>query len=134
MNGTTLWSYTEDNNEVTISEPDTASGDFIENPSKIFDFYNHDFKYKLVGETKVDIGWVYELDLFPNNLDQPYSRFKVYVKRDTDELSMIKAIGKDGIDYTANLKDTKYNEPIPDASFIFQPEKHKGIEIVDMRF
>jgi outer membrane lipoprotein carrier protein len=132
--GTTLWSYTEDNNEVTISEPDTASGDFIENPSKIFDFYNHDFKYKLVGETKVDIGWVYELDLFPNNLDQPYSRFKVYVKRDTDELSMIKAIGKDGIDYTANLKDTKYNEPIPDASFIFQPEKHKGIEIVDMRF
>jgi outer membrane lipoprotein-sorting protein len=131
---TTQWSYTEDNNEVTISEPDTASGDFIENPSKIFDFYNHDFKYKLVGETKVDIGWVYELDLFPNNLDQPYSRFKVYVKRDTDELSMIKAIGKDGIDYTANLKDTKYNEPIPDASFIFQPEKHKGIEIVDMRF
>jgi outer membrane lipoprotein-sorting protein len=133
-NGETLWTYTEDNNEVTINEPDSASGDLVENPAMIFDFYNHDFKYHLVGETKIDAGWMYEIDLFPINLEQPYSRFKIYVKRDSDELYMVKAIGKDGVDYTAYLKDLKYNEPISDDAFIFKPEKYKGVEIVDMRF
>jgi outer membrane lipoprotein carrier protein len=134
FDGKTLWSYAQDVNEVTINEPDTVSGDFVENPAMIFDFYNRDFKYKLVGETKIDAGWMYEIDLFPISLEQPYSRFKLYIKRDTYELYMVKAIGKDGVDYTANLKDTKYNEAIADDVFIFKPAKYKGVEIVDMRF
>jgi outer membrane lipoprotein-sorting protein len=133
-NGKTMWSYTEDLNEVIISEPDTSSGDFVENPALIFDFYNRDFKYHLVGETKLDEGWMYEIDLFPKNLDQPYSRFKIFIKRDTDELYMVKAVGKDGIDYTAFLKDPKYNQVMNDDLFTFRPEKYKGIDIVDMRF
>lgn len=132
--GTTLWTFMEDLNEVTITEPDKNSDDFVENPTIIFDFYNRDFKYRLVGETKIDAGWMYEIDLFPKNLDQPYSRFKVLIKRDTEELYMIQAIGKDGIDYTAYLRDAVYNAPLKDDMFTFVPEKHKGIEVVDMRF
>jgi outer membrane lipoprotein carrier protein len=131
--GKTMWSYAEDNNEVTISEPDTSSDDFIENPALIFDFYNREFKYHLVGESRLDAGWMYEIDLFPKNLDQPYSRFKIYIKRDADELYMVKAVGKDGVDYAAYIKNPKYNEPLSDDTFIFKPEKYKGVEIVDMR-
>jgi outer membrane lipoprotein-sorting protein len=133
-NGTTLWSYMEDINEVTISEPDQESDDIIENPVKIFDFYNRDFKYHLIGEAKLDEGWMYEIDLFPNNLQQPYSRFKIFIKRDNEELFMLKAVGKDGIDYEAILKDMKYNEELPESMFEFDPSKHKGIEVIDMRF
>jgi outer membrane lipoprotein carrier protein len=133
FNGKIMWSYAEDINEVTISEPDTVSGDFVENPALIFDFYNRDFKYHLVGESKLDAGWMYEIDLFPKELNQPYSRFKIFIRRDTDELYMVKAIGKDGVDYSAYLKDPKYNQPIGDEVFTFKPEKHKGIEVVDMR-
>ena len=134
FNGKTLWSYMEDINEVTISEPDQDDDDFVENPVKIFDFYNRDFKYRLVGEVKVEELWMYEIDLFPNNLEQPYSRFKIFIKRDTEELYMLKAVGKDGIDYTAYLKNMKYNEVIADTEFEFDPSKYKGIEIVDLRF
>jgi outer membrane lipoprotein-sorting protein len=134
FDGKTLWSYMEDINEVTITEPDQESDDIIENPIKIFDFYNRDFKYHLVGEAKLDEGWMYEIDLFPNNLEQPYSRFKIYIKRNTEELFMLKAVGKDGIDYTAFLKNMKYNEDLPDEGFEFDPSKHKGIEVVDLRF
>ena len=95
FDGTTLWSYMEDINEVTISEPDQDSDDIIENPVRIFDFYNRDFKYRLVGEVKLDEGWMYEIDLFPNNLEQPYSRFKIFIKRNSDDLFMLKAVGKD---------------------------------------
>jgi outer membrane lipoprotein-sorting protein len=134
FDGTTLYNFMEDINEVTISKPDTSSDDFAENPVVLFDFYNRDFKYRLVGEVKLDAGWMYEIDLFPMNLNQPYSRFKVLVKRDTDELYMIKSVGKDGIDYTAFIRNAIYNQPLSDDIFTFDPKKHKGIEIVDLRF
>lgn len=134
FNGSTIWSYMEDINEVTISEPDLDSDDIIENPVKIFDFYNRDFKYHLLGEVKLDEGWMYEIDLFPNSLQQPYSRFKIYITRNTEELFMLKAVGKDGIDYSAFLKNMKYNEELSDNLFEFDPSKHKGIEVIDLRF
>lgn len=134
FDGKTLWTYMEDINEVTISEPDESSDDFVENPALIFDFYNRDFKYRLVGEARLDAGWMYEIDLFPINLNQPYSRFKVFITRDTDELYMIKAVGKEGINYIAYLRNTRYNQPLDDNVFTFNPKNHKGIEIIDLRF
>lgn len=134
FDGKTLWTFMDDINEVTISEPDESSDSFVENPSLIFEFYNRDFKYRLVGEVKMDAGWMYEIDLFPVNLEQPYSRFKVLIKRDTYELYMVKAIGKDGIDYTAFIRNAKYNQPLNDETFTFNPSKYKAIEIIDLRF
>lgn len=133
FNGKTMWSYLEDVNEVTISEPSQTDNDFVENPAKIFTFYNRDFKYHLVGEARLDAGWMYEIDLFPMTLDQPYSRIKIYVGRETKELYLIKAIAKDGISYSAFIRNTKYDEALNDNLFQFTPEKHKGIEIVDLR-
>jgi outer membrane lipoprotein carrier protein len=133
FDGKTLWSYMADVNEVNISQPDSTSDDFVENPAKLFSFYNRDFKYHLVGETKLDEGWMYEIDLFPKSLDQPYSRIKIYIFRDTFDLFMVKAVSKEGIDYSAFIRNTKYNIPMSDGLFSFQPAKHKGIEIVDLR-
>jgi outer membrane lipoprotein-sorting protein len=133
FDGKTLWSFMEDLNEVNISSPDTAQDDFMENPVKIFGFYNHNFKYRLVSEVRIDEGWMYEIDLFPNDLNQPYSRFKLLVNRDTDDIYKITAVGKDGIDYCAYIRNAIYNQSLNDEVFIFKPEKHKGIEIIDMR-
>lgn len=132
--GETLWTYMEDINEVTITEPDKESEDFVENPTLIFDLYNSDFKYRLLGEVKLDAGWMYEIDLFPNDLNQPYSRFKVLIKKDTEELYLVEAVGKDGIDYRATLENAVYDVPLNDDLFVFRPEDHKGIEVVDLRF
>jgi len=134
FDGTTMWNYMEDINEVTINNPETTSDDFVENPALIFDFYNSDFKYRLVGEVNMEAGWMYEIDLFPMNLEQPYSRFKILVRRDTDELYMVRAVGKEGIDYTINIRNLKYNQPLNDSMFTFDPAKYKNIEIIDLRF
>lgn len=134
FDGNTLWSYMEDINEVTITEPDTSEGDFMENPIRIFDFYNRDFKYRYTGETQLDGIRMYEIDLFPINLDQPYSRFKIFVDIETEHLYMISAVAKDGVDYTAYIRNAKYNQSIDDSQFRFDPGKYKGIEVVDMRF
>jgi outer membrane lipoprotein-sorting protein len=133
FDGKTLWSYMEDVNEVTISQPSQVDNDFVENPSKIFTFYNRDFKYHLIGEARMDEGWMYEIDLFPISLDQPYSRIKLFVNRENKELFLIKAVAKDGISYSVYIRNTKYDLSLDDNLFQFLPEKHKGIEVVDLR-
>ena len=129
-----MWSFLEDINEVTITEPDQEGEDFIDNPAKIFNWYNRDFKYHYVGESNLDNIWMHEIDLFPNNLNQPYSRFKVFVKKDNNDLYLISAIGKEGTDYSIFIKDIKTNLPVGDTEFEFDITKHKKIEVVDMRF
>jgi outer membrane lipoprotein carrier protein len=131
--GKTMWSYMNDINEVTITEPKANEGDFVDNPALIFSFYNRDFKYRLLGEGKVDNRTMYEIDLYPKDLDQPYSRFKIYIDKEKDELYMAKAVSKDGIDYTIYITNTHYNTTLPDSKFIFKPTDYKGIEIVDLR-
>jgi outer membrane lipoprotein-sorting protein len=133
FNGTTMWAYVPEHNEVTITEPENNRTDFMSNPSAFFDDYKSEFKYRHVRETKRNGVSCHEIDLFPKNLDQPYSRIKVFVNTASDLPEAIISIGKDGIDYTVNLKNTLLNKDFPDASFAFDPSKHRKVEVVDMR-
>ncbi len=131
-NGETMWSYMEDVKEVVITTPDDEDADFVDNPSKIFDLYNKDYKYRLIGEAKVDGKWMYEIDLYPKNLNQPYSRFKIFVKKNYD-IHMVTAFSKEGVDYSIIINTIDFTEPMDDSIFNFNPSKIKGIEIIDMR-
>jgi outer membrane lipoprotein carrier protein len=133
-NGKTMWSYMPDINEVTISEPAAGEGDFVDNPALIFSFYNRDFKYRLLGETQVDGRTMYEIDLYPKDLNQPYSRFKIYADKEKEEIYMLKAVSKDAIDYTIYLINMRYNLAIDDAKFTFNPKDYPKIEVVDTRY
>lgn len=134
FNGTTMWSFMEDINEVTITEPNKEDSDFVDNPALIFSFYNRDFKYRLVGEVKIENFEAYEIDLYPKNLNQPYSRFKLFVRKDNDAIYMVSAIGKDAISYTIFITNMRFNNSMDDARFTFKPENFPDIEVVDMRF
>jgi outer membrane lipoprotein-sorting protein len=134
FNGKTMWSYMTDINEVTITEPSKDEGDFVDNPALIFSFYNRDFKYRLIGEAKVDNYWCYEIDLYPNNLNQPYSRFKFFIRKDNDAVYMLQAISKDAIDYTIFITNTRFDRHMEDSMFTFIPGDYPDIEVVDMRF
>lgn len=134
FDGKTMWSYMSDINEVTITEPETEDSDFVDNPALIFTFYNRDFKYRLIGEANVDHKWMYEIDLYPKNRNQPYSKFKLFIDKKTDMLYMVKAVSKDAIDYTIYIMNTRFDIPIKDAQFSFNTEDYPKIEIIDMRF
>jgi outer membrane lipoprotein-sorting protein len=108
--------------------------DFLSNPAKILSWYNRDFKYKYAGTSIVDGNEMHEIDLFPNNLNQPYSRIKVHIAKKDALLYMIMSYGKDGIDYSIRLHDYITNRDLDDVLFSFDPEKFRKAEIVDMRF
>lgn len=133
-NGKTMWTYTEENKEVVITEPDTLDENFLSNPAKIFYFYDRDFKYRYVGEIIIDNIKMHEIHLFPINLDQPYSRIRLYIDAGRDILSFIQIVGKDGIDYNISLSNYVTDKDLDDSIFIFDKLKHKKAEIIDLRY
>jgi outer membrane lipoprotein-sorting protein len=133
FDGKTMWTYVPGNNEVTVTEPESTKGNFLSNPTTFFDTYKIDYKYRYVRETQVNGVICHSIDLYPKNLNQPYSRIKIYISKNDDLPVSISSIGKDGVDYTVNLRNMVLNREIPDREFIFEPSKHKKTEIVDMR-
>jgi len=133
FDGKTMWTYVQDNNEVTITEPGSQDDNFLSNPASVFTWYNRDFKYQYRGETTIEGVEMHEIDLFPKNLDQPYSRIKVYIEKNTEQLSIISSIGKDGIDYSVFLKNFITDKAFADDTFTFLPAKNKEVTVIDMR-
>ena len=133
FDGTTMWTYAADINEVVVTEPDNSDDDFLSNPAKIFTWYSRDFKYRYIGEVTLSGRRFHEIDLYPRNLDQPFSRIKVFISQSAQIPEMISSIGKDGIDYTVNLTNIVTDREVADATFVFDPSTHRKVEIIDMR-
>lgn len=131
--GKTKWQYNKDANEVTISEPTMVEGGFFDDPTKLFKDYEKNFKSKYIGE-KVEKGrYLYELELYPIDLKTPYSLLNLKFDKKTLEPVQIKYQGKDGNNYIIKVKNFRGNVAAKDDKFIFDPKKHKGIEVIDMR-
>ena len=133
FDGKTMWTISTDIKEVTINEPDMEDDDFLSNPAKILTWYNRDFKYRYVQQTTIKNIAMHEIDLFPVNLEQPYSRIKVFISVKDLLLHTVTSVGKDGIDYTVNLSDYITDKELDDSIFRFDPQKYKKFELVDMR-
>ena len=131
--GETKWQYNKEANEVTISKPTVLEGGFFDDPTKLFKDYEKNFKSKFVGEKVVKGRSIYELELFPIDLKTPYSKLTLSFDKKTLEPVQIKYQGKDGNNYIINVKVFRSNVLVRDERFSFDPKKHKGIEIIDMR-
>ncbi|KAB2868433.1 MAG: outer membrane lipoprotein carrier protein LolA [Bacteroidales bacterium] len=133
FDGLTKWQYIKEANEVTISKQTTGDGGFLDDPSKLFKDYDKNFKSKFIGEHKDKNRTIYELDFFPKDLNLPYSAVKLQFDKNTLEPVLIRYQGKDGNNYIIKVKTFKSNLPLRDERFSFEPQKHKGIEVIDMR-
>jgi len=133
FNGKTMWTHMIREQEVTITEPEPDEDDPMGNPARFFTLYSRDFKYRYVKQTTVNEQAYHEIDLFPNNLNQPYSRIKVFVGVNTEMPGIISSIGKDGVDYTFFLKNYVLDREVADLTFSFDQVKNKKVEVIDLR-
>ncbi len=132
FNGKDQYTYLKDANEVNITEPDEDDGESL-NPSKIFTMYNSGFKQKFIKEKFEDTRALYEIDLYPKNLEKEYSRVKLKVDKTKNQIYSIKQYGKDGNHYTIKILKFTPNASMSDAMFTFNKSKHAGVEVNDMR-
>lgn len=130
--GTTMWTYLKEVNEVNISDAVTDEEQMLD-PTKIFTMWNKDFKVNLVNEKFIKARAIYEIDLYPVKHDKSYSRITLQVDKDKEELVAVKYVGKDGNNYIIDIIKLEPNTTMQDAMFTFDKTKYPGVEEIDMR-
>ncbi|UII21221.1 LolA family protein [Fulvivirga ligni] len=130
-NGSTVWTYLPDVNEVNI---DNYSPDEDEiSPSKIYDAYKSGYKYMFVSETTVGGEAVSEIDLVPNDKDAQFFKIKLYITKNDKNLKSWTMFDKSGNQYQYTIKNFKSNISPKDSFFAFDTAKYPGVEVIDLR-
>lgn len=129
FNGETSWSYLTAEKEVTIAKPDKEDDSFLTKPSSVFTIYKKGYKTRLLEETSGS----YVIDLYPEDLDSDHVRIRLSIIKPSLDLKGIEYKYKNGITVFLTVKDFDLTKKPDNSDFIFQPDKYKGVEVIDMR-
>ncbi len=133
FDGSSIYTYMPDVNEVMISDPD-ENGGFLSNPSELFTIYPEQFRYRFIGETTHDGNRLYEIDLHPLDLDQDFHTVKLYIDRQSNFIHSAVVAAKDGNRYIVEVNNYNNTRQVPDSYFIFNEDDYPGVEVIDMRW
>ena len=130
-NGTTIWTYLREVNEVNIDnyypEDDPMA------PSKIYTIYQEGYKYSFVEEKKRKRRIVQIIDLVPDNKDEPFYKIRLTIDKVDKTLVNYKVFDKNGNRYLWSVSDFDSDIKLTASHFEFDPSKYKDVEIIDLR-
>lgn len=129
FNGETLWSYLPAEKEVTINKADKKDNSFQNRPSAIFSIYKNGYKSRLI-EGKSDS---YIIDLYPEDIKSDLLRVRLSIGNSLFNLRNLEYKRRDGVVVTLNVQEYDLKLKPDPETFIFQPGRFKGVEIIDMR-
>lgn len=130
-NGTTVWTYLKESNEVNISNYEPEEGEI--NPTEIYTIYKKGFKYMKLDDI-VEGGVTYEvIDLVPDDKDKPYFKIRLTINKKDKSLKGWKIFEKSGNRYIYTIKQFTPNANIDDKTFVFDKAQYKGVQVVDLR-
>ncbi|MFT3885333.1 MAG: outer membrane lipoprotein carrier protein LolA [Flavobacteriales bacterium] len=131
--GTALWTYSKQTNEVSISDPKEM--DETLDPANLFNVYEKGFKSQFVSEKADAAGTVLQtIKLFPlDPAKKPYHTVVLTVDKNKVEPRTVQMLYKDGNVVTYDLKRFTPNAEMVDALFTFDKSKYPGVEVNDMR-
>lgn len=130
-NGVTVWTYLPEVKEVNIDNYDKNSGDI--NPLKIYEIYQKDFKYLYIQEKTEDGVVVEEVDLVPEKKDAQYFKIKLLIKKKDKVIQSLTMFDKGGNRYKYTITKFVPNAQVADSYFAFDPKKHPGVDVIDLR-
>lgn len=130
-NGATIWTYLPEAKEVNIDNYDPSSEDV--NPSKMHEVYKKGFKY-LYLQDKTEGGVLCEeIDLVPEKKDAQYFKIKMFINKKDKTIQSFTLFDKGGNRYKYTISKFTTNSKIEDSYFTFDPGKHPGVEVIDLR-
>jgi outer membrane lipoprotein carrier protein len=127
--GSNVWNFLPDVNEVTITETDPDDDSFITRPSLLFTMYEEGYKIRMVEQTANE--WV--IDLYPEDIASDLIRIRLKIGKTLYDLIGAEYKTKDGV--TMTLTVDKYDLTFKPAGdfFTFKPADYKDVDIIDMR-
>jgi len=130
-NGSTLWTYLKQTNEVNISnyEPDEAEI----TPDKIFTLYKRDYKYIWV-ERVAERGKIYDvIDLQPIDRNKNHFKIRLHINEASNSIKSFEIFEKNQNRYKYTFTRLEFNVKVDDKYFTFNPSDYPGVEVVDLR-
>ncbi|MFH0866057.1 MAG: outer membrane lipoprotein carrier protein LolA [Bacteroidota bacterium] len=129
--GTTVWTYIEDDDEVNINNVSTTE-DAVNNPTTILNNYATNFKPKYIKES-VELGKTYQvIDLTPLKT-KSYYKVRLYIDNTIQQIASIIIYDKNGSTYTYILTKFTTNLTMDDSLFTFNKADYPDVEENDMR-
>lgn len=129
FNGETSWSYLPAEKEVTITKADKKDNSFQSRPSLVFSMYKKGYKSRLVDE-RSDL---YLIDLYPEDIKGDLLRVRLTIGKPLLDLISLEYKRRDGIIITLRVNEYNLNVKPDAGTFIFNPEKFRDAEVIDMR-
>ena len=130
--GQTLWNYMVDGNQVTISNVEDNSSDLMD-PSSIFSIYEKGFESKYTGTATKDGKTLHQIELYPDTDEHDVSKIILYINKSNMMIDSAVLHGIDGNLYGIEVTSMNTKTELPDSHFIFNPDNHGDIEIIDFR-
>lgn len=129
-NGETVWAYSPDDEEVTISS--ASESDQTANPWMILTDYNKSFKTKLIKSENEGGRVMHVIDMVPK---EGKSYFKIRVKIDKSSMRLVSGTiyNKDGVTYSYRVKDFTPNATVSSSYFVFDKKEYPDADIIDLR-
>lgn len=129
--GSTVWSFVEEINEVHISTVYDSEG--IITPTSLLDNYQDAFQPLWIRQELHRGKDVHVIDLVPEDPHTPFSKYRIAIEADNGMIAYVVAYDRQGGTYTYTITETTINPDLPEAVFAFNPDEYPGIEVIDLR-
>lgn len=127
----TLWTYSREVNEVQISNYDpNQNGIRLDD---LFTMYNKGFMSKIISTKKENGKEIVVMELTPKDKKKNIFKIKLTVDKTNQQIINSEIFDKNGTIHTYTVLNQVPNLKFDDNQFNFDPKKHKGIEIIDLR-
>lgn len=127
-----VWNYLPEQNEVTISPYDSQDDENAINPIKLVVNYQKYYRSAFIREQSEKGVTVQIIDLYPLQA-APFFRTRLTIDKKQKEILQISISERSGYTYTYSFNAFIKNPKINDVLFIFSPQQHPDIEVIDLR-
>jgi outer membrane lipoprotein-sorting protein len=131
--GKTVWTFiqTDTYKEVTVNDVAQMEGELT--PSNIYRMYESGFNYKLLADKTYQGKEVHVVELTAQKANAPFKQVRLMVDKTSKDLLGWEMFDGQGGVFSYAFKNLKTQVNLPAEYFVFDPKKHPGIEVIDLR-
>lgn len=128
--GSTLWTYIVDSEEVMISDLSESEGGI--SPTSILTQYDENYKASFDNDKKYKKSDIKKVNLKTSE-DKGFQELSLIINQSNLTLDSFSVYDMNGNVFTYHIIDLKPNQELEDDLFTFNPEKYPDVELIDMR-
>lgn len=129
--GANQWTYMPEINEVNVTEAGSEGDDAL-NPAEVFTMYEKGFKFNYKGEGIQNGKKTHQIELIPTT-EGEYKNVILEIEQSGNQIVSATMNARDDNQYIIRINKMNTESKYPEGTFKFDPLKHPGVNVVDMR-